>query len=161
MSIADRMAIMQDGKIAQVGSPYEIYNEPTSKFVAEVVGSPPMNFIEGTIRAGRFCATELSLQATFHADLADGDATLGVRPEDVALCAPNSVESADCSIFEVEPLGAYSIVDVMVGEKILKSQVQGQPRFKKGQRVALSVNAEHCHLFDPRGGASLLRSKRF
>ncbi|OKO72794.1 ABC transporter ATP-binding protein [Bradyrhizobium sp. AS23.2] len=160
MSIADRMAIMQDGKIVQVGSPYEIYNEPISKFVAQVVGSPPMNFIDGTIRSGTFQATDFSLEVASHANLIDGDVTLGVRPEDVALCTPDSDKGAECSIFEVEPLGAYSIVDVIVGEKILKSQMQGQPRFKKGQRVMLSVNAEHCHLFDPRSGASLLRRKR-
>jgi multiple sugar transport system ATP-binding protein len=159
MSIGDRMAIMQDGRIAQVGSPYEIYNEPISKFVAQVVGSPPMNFIDGTIRAGTFHATDLSLQVVFRADLSDGEVTLGVRPEDVALSAPDDGKKTDCCIFEVEPLGAYSIVDVIIGEKFLKSQLQGQPRFKKGQTVTLSVAAEHCHLFDPHSGANLLRGK--
>src|SRR5215475_10460008 len=52
MSIADRMAIVRDGAIAQIGSPDEIYNRPASRYVAELVGSPPMNFIEGEIRAG-------------------------------------------------------------------------------------------------------------
>jgi multiple sugar transport system ATP-binding protein len=160
MSIADRMAIMENGKIAQIGSPYEIYNNPVSKFVAETVGSPPMNFIEGAIRSGSFRARDFELAVRFRVDLPDGDVALGVRPEDVALGAETVTESVACTIYEVEPLGAYAIVDVAVGENILRSQVQGQPRIKKGERATFSVNVEHCHLFNPRDGLSLLRGKR-
>ena len=159
MSIADRMAIMQDGKIAQVGSPYEVYNEPLSKFVAEMVGSPPMNFIDGTIKAGCFRAKDFAFETSFSGPLPDGAVTLGVRPEDVSL-RTGPGDDADCSVFEVEPLGAYSIVDILAGEKVLKSQVQGQPKFEKGQKITLSVKSEHCHLFDPRDGSSLLRKRR-
>jgi multiple sugar transport system ATP-binding protein len=160
MSIADRMAIMQDGRIAQIGSPYEIYNEPLSRFVAEMVGSPPMNFIDGTIKGGIFRARDFGFEASFINRLADGAVVLGVRPEDISLRTDMSL-GADCSIFEVEPLGAYSIVDILAGEKVLKSQVQGQPRFNKGQKITLNVKSEHCHLFDPRDGSSLLRKQPF
>jgi multiple sugar transport system ATP-binding protein len=158
MSIADRMAIMQNGKIAQIGSPYDIYNKPVSRFVAETVGSPPMNFIDGTTQNGVFRAKDFRLTARFRGDLADGEVTLGVRPEDVALSLQAGEGGVECAIFEVEPLGAYTIVDVLVGEKVLRSQAQGQPRLKKGQEAAFSVDAEHCQLFNPHDGASLLRN---
>jgi multiple sugar transport system ATP-binding protein len=159
MSIADRMAILQNGRVAQIGSPQEVYNDPASKFVAETVGSPPMNFIGGRLEGGVFRAQDFGLEAKFEVDFADGDVVLGVRPEDVSLGARMGGCDVDCSIHEVEPLGAYAIVDIVAGGRILRSQLQGQPRLSKGERTTFSVNAEHCHLFDPRDGKSLLRAR--
>jgi multiple sugar transport system ATP-binding protein len=160
MSIADRMAIMQGGRVAQVGSPYEIYNHPVSRFVAETVGSPPMNFIDGELKAGTFRAKGFSLKATFDPGLPDGDVVLGVRPEDVSLDGRAGSRSVECSVFEVEPLGAYTIVDVLVGERVLRSQAHGQPRLSIGDKIQFSVNAEHCQLFDPHDGLNLLRENK-
>jgi multiple sugar transport system ATP-binding protein len=160
MSIADRMAILREGRLAQVGSPYEIYNHPVSKFVAETVGSPPMNFIDGSLRAGAFRAKGFDLAATFEAGLPDGDVVLGVRPEDVALGGEADALSVECGVYEIEPLGAYAIVDVLVGEMILRSQARGQPRLANGDRTRFRVDAKHCHLFDPRDGRNLQRGSR-
>jgi multiple sugar transport system ATP-binding protein len=157
MSIADRMAILQGGRVAQIGSPYEIYNHPISRFVAETVGSPPMNFVDGSLSAGAFRAKGFEFEVTMGASLPDGDVVLGVRPEDVSLGGEANVRSIECSVYEIEPLGAYAIVDVLVGDTILRSQAQGQPRLSKGDRLRLSVNAQHCHLFDPLGGRNLMR----
>jgi len=156
MSIADRMAILQNGRIAQVGSPYEIYNHPVSRFVAETVGSPPMNFIDGSLTAGMFRAQGFELAVPFNADIPDGGAVLGVRPEDVSLNGARGGPSVACSIYETEPLGAYTIVDVQAGETILRSQAQGQPGLAKGDRASLGLDAAHCHLFDPRSGRNIL-----
>ncbi|MGO4838904.1 ABC transporter ATP-binding protein, partial [Rhizobiaceae sp. 2RAB30] len=107
MSIADRMAIVRDGAIAQIGSPDEIYNRPASRYVAELVGSPPMNFIEGQMRAGIFRADRIDLEVPI-GGLADGDVVLGVRPEDLAVTAlPDEAAPTGFTVYEMEPLGAY------------------------------------------------------
>ncbi|CAN7674062.1 ABC transporter ATP-binding protein [Rhizobium sp. LjRoot254] len=156
MSIADRMAIIWKGRVAQIGSPDDIYNRPVSKYVAELVGSPPMNFIEGTVRSGRFQADGIALDLPL-AGLIDGRIILGIRPEDVAVSsAMPGQKPSGFSIFETEPLGAFSIVDIIAGDTILKAQVRGHAKFPLGQEVNLHVDPSHCHAFDPINGANLL-----
>ena len=86
---------------------------------------------------------------TTKANAGHGAALLGVRPEDMSIgdesAGANSVPAA---IYEVEPLGAITIVDVKVGEQILKIQLPGQPRFLEGQPVHLRFDLDKCHLFD-------------
>jgi multiple sugar transport system ATP-binding protein len=156
MSIADRMAIVQDGRIAQIGSPDEIYNRPASRYVAELVGSPPMNFIEGSLKSGVFSAHKFDLEIVLGQGLADRDIVLGIRPEDISVAGAETQTSSAFSIYETEPLGAYSIVDIIAGETILKAQVRGHAKFELGQKVALHMEPSHCHAFDPVTGANLL-----
>ena len=160
MSIADRMAIVRGGKIAQIGSPDEIYNHPVSRYVAELVGSPPMNFIDGQIAAGLFRAAKIALTVALEG-LPDGDIVLGIRPEDIGVTAiADSEAETGFSVFEVEPLGAYSIIDIVSGDTILKAQLRGQPKFRHGQQVRLHVEPSHCHAFDPTDGANMLGGQR-
>lgn len=160
MSIADRMAIVRDGAVAQIGSPDEIYNRPASRYVAELVGSPPMNFIEGQIRTGIFRADRIDLDVPI-GGLADGDIVLGVRPEDLAVTAlPDEAAPTGFTVYEMEPLGAYSIIDVISRDLVLKAQLIGQPKFCAGQNVRLGVEASHCHAFDPKTGSNLLLDQR-
>jgi multiple sugar transport system ATP-binding protein len=160
MSIADRMAIIRDGRVAQIGSPDEIYNQPASKYVAELVGSPPMNFIEGRVESGIFRAGKIDLDLPL-AGLADGSVVIGLRPEDITVSALSDGQTqSGFSIFEMEPLGAYSIVDIASGDTILKAQVRGQAKFRLGQPVRLHVEPSHCHAFDPINGSNLLLERR-
>ncbi|MGD9536066.1 MAG: ABC transporter ATP-binding protein [Alphaproteobacteria bacterium] len=159
MSVADRMAILENGMIRQVGTPDEIYNHPASRYVAELIGSPPMNFIEGvfepsssTFRANDF-AFETRLPAAGPSG-AGGAASLAIRPEDIAIR-----ESGDASgnlaaeVYEIEPLGAFTIVDVNIGETILKVMAPGQPHYELRQPVRLGFTPDKCHLFDGGTGA--------
>jgi multiple sugar transport system ATP-binding protein len=152
MSIADRMAIVRDGKIAQVGSPDEIYNHPASRYVAGLVGSPPMNFIDGALSAGLFRADRIDLTVAVPG-LPDGRIVLGVRPEDIGVEAG---PASGFSVFEIEPLGAYTIVDIAAGDTILKAQLPGQPKLASGQAVSVHIDPAHCHAFDPASGVNLL-----
>lgn len=160
MSIADRIAVMEAGAIRQVGTPAEIYDTPNSRYVAELIGAPPMNFIEGALDgSGRFESRAAPFSLGFDGVTAAGPATLAVRPEDVEIVASGSPGGIEATIYEVEPLGAFTIVDASVGERILKVQAPGQPRFALGAPTGLVVAADRCHLFHGETGA-LIRSAR-
>jgi multiple sugar transport system ATP-binding protein len=153
MSIADRIAVMRDGRICQVGTPDEIYNAPRTLFVAQTVGSPRINSIEGRLVQGAFEAAAMPLRLTLPGVASEGAATAAIRPEDLA------IEPADAgggglaaAIYEVEPLGGYTVVDVSVGETILRASVPGNASFALGQPVRLQIDASRCHLFDAATG---------
>ncbi len=159
MSVADRMCIMRDGGIAQIGTPQEIYNTPNSQYVAEVIGSPPMNFISGTVdrSTGTFAAAGIDLTVAFAiAGAASAAGDLGVRPEDIRILRDRpSTPAIAATIFEVAPLGAYSVVDVSTGDSLLRVQVTGQPAYTLGEPVFLTLELGKCHLFDGETGERL------
>ncbi|MBT3909203.1 MAG: ABC transporter ATP-binding protein [Rhodospirillaceae bacterium] len=151
MSIADRMAIMEDGRIRQVGTPDEIYNHPNGRYVAELIGSPPMNFIDGAFDGSskRFSAGDFEMSIGFEGVSASGAASIGVRPEDFRVTSGGGAEiEFDANVYEVEPLGGFTIVDCNIGEKVLKVQIPGQPTFELGQAIKLGFDSKRAHLFD-------------
>jgi multiple sugar transport system ATP-binding protein len=151
MALADRMCIMKAGRVEQVGTPLEVYNAPYDRYVARQLGSPPINFVAGRLDAGgRFTADEMSLSARAASDHGSGGpAWLGVRPEDIGIVrSPAGPGRVPATIYEVEPLGAITIIDVRVGEHIFKAQLTGQPSFAEGEPVHLEFDLAKCHVFD-------------
>jgi multiple sugar transport system ATP-binding protein len=152
MAVADRLSIMKQGRIVQVGTPLEVYNSPNDRYVARQLGSPPMNFLEGRIvrAGGGFVAKDIAFSAQLSTGpVGDGAAWLGLRPEDIAIsAAPKGAASIPASIYEIEPLGAVTIVDVKIGDRILKAQASGQPRYAQGERVFLTFDPAKCHSFE-------------
>jgi multiple sugar transport system ATP-binding protein len=159
MAVADRLCVMKDGQIEQTGTPQELYNTPHNRYVARQLGSPPINFISGNFdgASGLFEASAIPIAAVAVKANADhGAAWLGVRPEDLSIAAKGAgAGSVPAEIFEVEPLGAITIVDVKVGEQILKAQLPGQPTFSEGEPVHLAFDLAKCHLFDSGSGRRL------
>ncbi len=155
MSIADRIAIMRDGRIIQVGTPEEIYNRPANRFVAEIVGSPRINILEGRIEGAQFRAAEVPIVLAFEGR-PDGAAALAIRPEDLVLL-PESAEGdlVPALVDEVEPLGGHTIIDLALGETTLRAHLPGQPGYRSGERVKLAIDPKHCHLFDSESGKAL------
>ena len=152
MAVADRLCVMKNGRVEQIGTPLELYNTPQNRYVARQLGSPPINFVSGQFHqwSGLFEASEMPLAATApKANAGHGAAWLGVRPEDLSIAhKPVGAVSVPAAIYEVEPLGAVTIVDVKVGEQILKAQLHGQPKFSYGESVHLCFDLAKCHLFD-------------
>ena len=152
MAVADRLCVMKSGRVEQIGTPLELYNAPQNRYVARQLGSPPINFIPGNldVSSGLFEASDMPLVAvTTKANAGHGAALLGVRPEDMSIGDESAgADSVPAAIYEVEPLGAITIVDVKVGGQILKIQLPGQPRFLEGQPVHLRFDLDKCHLFD-------------
>lgn len=162
MSVADRMAILENGAIRQIGTPDEIYNHPQSRYVAELIGSPPMNFIEGTLDPGarRFRAGKIAFEAAVPAARSDqrgGAASFAIRPEDIMIReADDPAGGVAAEVYEIEPLGAFTIVDINIGETILKAMVPGQPTYDLRQPIRLGFVPEKCHVFDGATGALIV-----
>lgn len=154
MSIADRLCIMKAGRVAQIGTPLEVYNMPDDLYVARQLGSPPINLINGRFEAetGAFAADALPFRATLSDGQAvSGAACVGVRPEDVDVHRQQmSPADIPCEIYEIEPLGAITIIDVKAGDHIFKAQLPGQPNFVQGEAAFLRMDLAKCHVFDLR-----------
>jgi multiple sugar transport system ATP-binding protein len=173
MSMADRIGVLNRGVLQQVDVPDMIYNYPANRFVAITVGSPPTNFLSVRVQdaAGRlellhrgFTARCGGSEEGARAGLADlkGNGSvvwLGVRPEDVHLteeCTSEACFQAKVSV--VEPLGAETIIDVIVGEDIIKAVVPPMQHLEEGQPVWVTFDKTRVHLFDPKTDARFYTS---
>ena len=157
MTMADRIVVMHDGRIEQIGSPLELYDRPGNLFVAQFIGSPAMNIIEGTVRRdGSSAYVEAQgmrwpLRGT---SAADGTAVAyGVRPEDIAIGGAG--EPVQGEIVVVEPTGAQTEFVLQVGEVQLILVTSGRPDVAPGQRVGLAIDPARVHLFDRATGVRL------
>ena len=167
MSLADRVAVMNDGVLQQVGTPSEVYLHPVNLFVAQFVGSPVMNVLpaEISVDGGE---TRVSLgggQAFgFPADLAGRiDAALprghqlavGVRPEAVQVVGEADAGALPMEAHFVEPLGAYDIVDLRLGDRTLKARTRAGLVSRRGEPVRARLDTPLVHFFDATTGDTL------
>jgi multiple sugar transport system ATP-binding protein len=155
MSVADRIAIMENGEIRQVGSPVEIYDTPVSRYVARLLGAPMMN-IMSAVRGDGVSAADGTISLPFDAVPADV-CEIGVRPEDLKVEPWASERSGrPAKVYEVEPLGGYTVVTVDTGAEKLKALMRGQPDIGIDSAVALSCNPARAHFFNQAGEALVL-----
>jgi len=152
MTMADRIAIIVEGRAQQVGPPQDVYEKPANLFVARFIGSPPMNTIEGTISLGTghpVLATEVgTIELRVPAGVADGTAvTAGIRPEHLSI-APDGAGLRG-TVENVELLGHERHVLVKVaGEVMVLRQDNDAPPLTIGEQVALAADPDEVHLFD-------------
>jgi len=164
LTMADRVALMVNGKLAAYGTPDELYQRPANRFVAEFIGNPPMNFldVEVTRAEGTAVAQGAGVQVPLAAGVADrlslngaGRAVvLGVRPEDLAIGPPEG-GNARGEVYVVEPMGREQVVDVRVGERSLQVIAPATLAVRVGEPVGLTFDAAKLHLFDPAAGERL------
>lgn len=153
MTLADRIAIMKGGKIMQLASPDEIYNRPVNRYVAEFIGSPTMNFVEGTIEGGRFTSDVASFALdgyTFQTEGFSGKASLGIRPEHVAAGAEAAgmPVQLEASVELVEPLGSDTLARVGLGSAHFWVRMDGQVKIAHGDTLSIGFSPERAHIFD-------------
>jgi len=166
MTLGDRVVVMKDGWIQQVGEPLELYGRPANRFVAGFIGSPAMNFADVTIAEvnGDLWAENPGLRVKLPADrLArmrpyKGQAlTLGVRPEDLHVSsgadAPGTTFEAVVDV--VEPLGSEILLDLRVGASSMVARVEPTVRLKVHEPVKLALEPEHLHFFDLKTEAAI------
>ena len=161
MTLADRIVVMKEQKIQQIGSPSEIYRRPANLFVAGFIGSPQMNFINGHIETGeggpefRFGQRRLPLQGyAFSAPpLAGQAAVLGLRPEHIAIGEAGLWPGFAVDI--VEPMGADTVVWCSDGASTLQVRTGGNRRVAPGDRLALGVDPAAVSLFAAETGDRL------
>ena len=169
MSMGDRIAIMKQGVLQQVGKPADVYDNPANLFVANFIGSPGMNFVdivckrsEGKINA--ILKSDNNISFEFSEDYCKSliekgvigkDLVLGIRPEWITITAKRVGGSVPGEIYVVEPLGANKIYDVMIGKDILKVRTSIDFESKIGDKVWISLNQEKVHFFDKSNGNAI------
>ncbi|HYN12528.1 MAG TPA: sn-glycerol-3-phosphate ABC transporter ATP-binding protein UgpC [Burkholderiales bacterium] len=166
MTLGDRVVVMKDGVVQQVGEPLELYGRPANRFVASFIGSPAMNFAEVTISqaSGALWAETAGLRLKiplFKQEAlrryAGEKITLGVRPE--ALRMANGGDSADCTfdstVEVVEPLGSEILLDVRAGTHAIVARLDPATRVKVRDTVRLAFDPERLHFFDAKSEAAI------
>ena len=144
MTLADRVAVMDNGIISQLDTPERIYNDPDNLFVAGFIGSPSMNLLEGSMEDGKFMHSGFSVKAGFGSNQ---DVTLGIRPEDLEL---TSAENTDCSgrVYSFELTGESTLVTVQLADDRLTIRGPNEYRVAIDETVGIRFNPEKCYLFD-------------
>jgi multiple sugar transport system ATP-binding protein len=154
MSVADRMAILQQGAIRQIGRPVEIYDNPATTYVARFLGSPVMNILPVQATGAGFAAAAGALQVPgVQPDVAE----LGVRPEDLRVQAWAGGAGVPATVAEVEPLGGYTVVTLTAGAQPLRAMLRGQPDIRVGALVGLGCDPAKVMYFGA-GGEALPRT---
>lgn len=153
MSMGDKIGVLRQGSLVQVGTPSDIYERPANTFVARSVGSPPMNLIEGKAGAGQAEFAGFSLPLTAKADLGNGaPVTFGVRPENVVLAAG---APAEARVFDIEDQGVIKILTMDMGETRLQVTVPAGSKIARDEMVRFGWKADKVLTFDPKTGANL------
>lgn len=147
MTLADRVVVMKQGIVQQVGSPTEIYDRPANAFVASFIGNPAMNLMEGEVAGGTFRAQNVEVSGL---NAPDGKVTLGFRAEDAEVVEGGGQISAP--IYTMELLGEATMVSVRIGGALVSVKADKNYRAEIGDTVSIKVPQEHCHLFDAQTG---------
>ena len=150
MTLADRVVIMKQGVVQQVGSPIEIYDRPANAFVASFIGNPAMNLMDGEVKDGTFTAQNVEVTGL---SAPDGPLTLGFRAEDATVVA--SAAQINAPIYTMELLGAATMVSVRIGDALVSVKTDKSYRAAIGETVSIRVSPDHCHLFDSDSGARI------
>ncbi len=166
MSMADRIAIMNDGVLQQVGSPAEVYSSPTNLFVAQFVGSPIMNVVDCRVEAAdsatkvRFDGMESAflfetgLQRRI-ATAGPDDIALGVRPEAVLVERSERSGYVPAEVHLIEPQGAYDILDIRIGKPVIRARTASQFVTQIHERVWVKLDQAQTHFFNKKSGLVL------
>jgi multiple sugar transport system ATP-binding protein len=166
MTLGDRVVVMKDGFVQQVGEPLDLYNKPANRFVAGFIGSPAMNFatVQVSEANGAVWAANEGMRIKVPAEIAGRvgryagqESILGIRPEDLRIAS--SADPADLSfdavVEVVEPLGAEILLDMAVGTAMMVASVEPTVRAKVRDRLRLALNPERLHFFDPTSEAAI------
>ena len=158
MTLADTVIVMNEGRIEQAGSPLDLYDRPANEFVAGFIGSPAMNMLGGRVVRGEVGA-RLQLDAGGSLPMPDGAGVelgqriaYGIRPEHLA---PVAAGTAEARIDVVEPTGFETFIYAELGEVEICVRTTDRLAFGPGDRIALSPDLDHVHLFDRDSGRRL------
>jgi multiple sugar transport system ATP-binding protein len=150
MTLADRVVVMKEGVVQQVGSPTEIYDRPANSFVASFIGSPAMNLIDGELVGGVFRAKNTEISGF---DVADGKATLGFRAEDATVM--DGKGQINSVVYALELLGDATMLSVRIDSSLVSVKADKNFRANISDQISIQISKDHCHLFDTDTGVRI------
>lgn len=150
MTLADRVVVMKEGVVQQVGSPTEIYDRPANSFVASFIGSPAMNLIDGELVGGVFRAKSTEISGF---DVADGKATLGFRAEDATVM--DGKGQINSVVYALELLGDATMLSVRIDSSLVSVKADKNFRANISDQISIQISKDHCHLFDTDTGVRI------
>lgn len=154
MTMADRIVVMNQGKIQQIGAPLDLYDRPANKFVASFIGSPSMSFIQGVVTEdGMFRTSEGEAIAVPGRAIPKGLAEMGIRPENFVV-APDG-KGLTLAVEVVEPTGPETHVYGQIDGASVRAVFRERIHLAPGERVPVTARPEHIHLFDKESGLPL------
>ncbi|MEA2654876.1 MAG: multiple sugar transport system ATP-binding protein [Chloroflexota bacterium] len=167
MTMGDRIAVMDHGRLQQVDTPETLYDSPANVFVAGFIGSPRMNFLPGrltstggsTVVEFLGVTTPLSANSRLISNSTDGEVQVGIRPEDLswrAAAGPDSTVTLRAEVDVVEPMGHEAYVTALCGGHTVISRFPPRSGVRTREEVELALNPARLHLFDARSGDSIL-----
>jgi multiple sugar transport system ATP-binding protein len=150
LTLADRIGVLRQGRVVQVGTPQDIYDRPASVFVAQLVGTPRINLFPATQSEGAIHIRDSAIHIPRDGvpDHLPESFTLGVRPEDVQI-TPTGTHTGEVTL--VEPLGVETIIHIRSGQQTLLSVAAGMATWRVGDNVRFEVARPHLHFFDTEG----------
>ncbi len=161
MTMADRIVVMHDGRIEQIGTPLHLYDHPDNLFVAQFIGSPAMNVVNGTLRRANGTAW-VEADGGVRWPLGQGvgtngqRVTYGIRPEDLGLSSAGTADAqVPAEVIVVEPTGAQTELLLKAGDAQIVLVTHGRPMVTPGQQIGLAIDPANVHLFDHGTGARL------
>ncbi|HSK19133.1 MAG TPA: sn-glycerol-3-phosphate ABC transporter ATP-binding protein UgpC [Longimicrobiales bacterium] len=168
MTMGDRIVVMSAGHIQQIGAPLELYESPANQFVAGFIGSPAMNFVDGTLEEHDGTVTVVAMDGGLRvplppgarkhlAGLADGRLGIGIRPEDLYLegSGPADVVRTEVTVDAVEPMGNEVFVYASAGSTELVARVAPDRLPRVDERLAIAMDRGRLHYFDPTSGSAI------
>ena len=148
MTLADRIVVMQGGRIEQIGTPLELYDHPANEFVATFIGAPSMNLLDGILSDGSVRVGEQFFAGPNGTDRVK----LGVRPEHLILAEEGGLPM---QVKVVEPTGAETMVFLSYEGQDVTAVFRERHTFESGQTIHLKPNRDHLHIFDAKTGARI------
>ena len=162
MTMGDQVAVMNRGQLQQLASAEEIYSNPRNLFVAGFLGSPPMNFIECTMKQADTIQSEtFSMRVPGLSDAVSKEETdckliLGFRPEDASLHHEAVARGIEAEVYMYEPLGSEVIADLKIGQDLVKAKSSPDFKLKIGERLWVTVDEDAIHIFDKATSETLI-----
>ena len=155
MTLADRVVVMNNGIIQQIGTPKQIYDKPINIFVASFIGNPPMNLINGKIKDGQFLSENINIKKFNNKN---GKYILGFRAEDATI-SKSSKGNIKGPIFSVELLGDAIMVTLKIDESFISVKVNNDFKASIGDTANISILSSKCQIFDFENGFNLNTNK--
>jgi len=154
MTMSDRVAILADGVIQQVGTPEEIYSRPANRFVADFIGNPPMNFLNVQVDGTTLVGETFSYDLPEYADKFRGyeQLELGVRPENVSVATDaDDSKAISTQLDVVEHVGSDNFLHLIIDDNEFTIRVPGHQKFREGSEISVTFDEKDVHLFDETG----------